>query len=45
MLSIKYPLSVLLDSNIVEKKSDRYWLTQFGNTIADFIGTLQREGA
>jgi len=24
MLSIRYHLSVLLDSNIVEKKSDRY---------------------
>lgn len=40
-----YHLSVLLDSNIVEKRSNKYQLTQFGNTIADFIGTLQRESA
>ncbi len=40
-----YHLSILLDSCIIEKKGDEYRLTTFGDTIASFIDSLQRESA
>lgn len=38
-----YHLSVLLDSQIVEKADNKYQLTSFGNTTANIIGSLERE--
>jgi hypothetical protein len=43
--NFSYHLSVLLDSNIVVKKENEYQLTTFGNTIANFLDSLQRESA
>lgn len=40
-----YHLSALLDSRIVEKVDNKYRLTNFGNTIATLMKSLERESA
>ena len=38
-----YHVSVLLDSNLIEKKTNKYHLSVLGETIASFVLSLRRE--